>query len=267
MRLYSRRTGPNRPSSSSRAGPSPAAWIKRADQLVFGPAKQRVQIQPMVQQVKGPLKHGRGRADRVVPVDFAEHHVPREDHHFGRRAAFVGDRQPVAGLVQAQAANQTLLVEIAAVGNSGVQAVPHQVIHLVGVDRPRQQAVQDLRDGFAWLAGQQGDHLAGLNAPTRFAGRRPSRPPTESCWRIIRVPGRRAIPCLRSRGRTASAPDRAAGPRRSSTRRREPAPPPRNADREPAVSGTAAPSDTRPANARTAYGARPDRPGRPGPIA
>ena len=90
-----------------------------------------------MQQVKRPLEHGRGRADAVVPIDFAEHHVAGEDHQLGRRLAFVGDRQAVARLVQAEAADQPLLVEIPAVGHAGVQAVAEEVVHLVDVDRAR----------------------------------------------------------------------------------------------------------------------------------
>ena len=77
-----------------------------------------------------------------MPVDFAEHHVAGEDHHLGGRLAFVGDRQRVARFVEAQAADQPAAVEVAAVGHAGVQAVAHQVVDLVDVDRPGEHARQ-----------------------------------------------------------------------------------------------------------------------------
>ena len=81
----------------------------------------------------------------MVPIDFAEHHVAGEDHHLGGGLAFVGDRQRVARFVQAQAADQPAAVEVLAVGNAGVQAVAHQVIDLVDVDRPGEHAAEDAR--------------------------------------------------------------------------------------------------------------------------
>ena len=52
--------------------------------------------------------------------------------------------QPVAGLVQAQAAQEPLLVEVPAVGHAGVQAVAEEVVHLVDVDRAGEHAGEDL---------------------------------------------------------------------------------------------------------------------------
>ena len=68
-----------------------------------------------VQQIKGPLEHGRGRADAVVPIDLAEHHIAGKNHQFGGRAALVGECQAVAGAIQAKAAQQPLLIEMPAV--------------------------------------------------------------------------------------------------------------------------------------------------------
>ena len=61
-----------------------------------------------MQQVERPLEHGRGRADAMVPVDFAEHHIAGKDHQLRGRAAFVSDRQAIAGTIQAEAAQQPL---------------------------------------------------------------------------------------------------------------------------------------------------------------
>ena len=118
-----------------------------------------------MQQVERPLKHGRGRADAVVPVDLAEHDVAGEDHQFGGRLALVGDGQPVAGLVQAQAAQQPLLVEVPPVGHAGVQAVAEEIVHLVDVDRAGEHAGEDLAGGVAGLLAQQGDHVARIDVP------------------------------------------------------------------------------------------------------
>ena len=76
-----------------------------------------------MQQVKRPLQHGRGRAHAVMPIHFAEHHIPGENHEFGGGFAFVGDGQAVARLVQTQTAQQSLLIEVPAVWHAGVQAV------------------------------------------------------------------------------------------------------------------------------------------------
>ena len=101
----------------------------------------------------------------MMPIDFAEHHVAGEDHHFGGGLAFFGDRQGIARLVQAKAADQPALIEIAAIGDAGVQAVAGEIIHLVDVDRPGEHAGQDSRHGVARLVRQQGHHVARIDAP------------------------------------------------------------------------------------------------------
>ena len=68
--------------------------LQLVDHLVLGHAEQAVQVQLAVQQVERPLKHGRRRADAVVPVDFAEHDVARENHQFGGGLALVGNANP-----------------------------------------------------------------------------------------------------------------------------------------------------------------------------
>lgn len=100
-----------------------------------------------------------------MPVDFAEHHVAGEDHHFGRGLAFFGDRQRVAGRVQAQAADQTVLVEVATVGHAGMQAVAGQIVHLVDVDRTGKDAGQNARSGPPGLVREQVDHVARIDLP------------------------------------------------------------------------------------------------------
>ena len=74
-------------------------------------------------------------------------------------------RQAVAGLVQAQAAQQPLLVEVPPVGHARVQAVAVEIVHLVDVDRPGEHAGEDSRGLVAGFFAQQGDHVAGIDAP------------------------------------------------------------------------------------------------------
>ena len=77
----------------------------------------------------------------MMPVNLAEHHVPRKDHHLGRGAPFVGDCQSIACLVEAERANQPLLVKVAAIRNARVQAVANQLVHFVDIDRPAEHAL------------------------------------------------------------------------------------------------------------------------------
>ena len=135
--------GPNSPCEQLARRPAAGRPLQLVDHLVLGHAEQGVEVERAVQQVERPLEHGRGRADAVVPIDLAEHDVAGEDHQFGGRLALVGDRQPVARLVQAQAAHQPLLVEVPAVGHARVQAVAVEIVHLVDVDRPGEHAGED----------------------------------------------------------------------------------------------------------------------------
>ena len=72
-----------------------------------------------------------------MPIHLAEHDVAGEDHHLGRGFTFVGNRQTVSRLVQAQATNQPTPVEMPSIRHAGVQAIAHQVVDLVDVDRAR----------------------------------------------------------------------------------------------------------------------------------
>ena len=74
----------------------------------------------------------------MVPVDLAEHHVPSEDHQLGSGLALLSDCQSVAGFVQDERLNEAVLVEVATVRDSAVQAVPFEIVHLVDVDRAGQ---------------------------------------------------------------------------------------------------------------------------------
>ena len=182
----------------------------------------------VVQQEESPLQHGRGAAHGVVPVDFAEHHVPGKHHHLGGRAALVGDRQAVARFVDAQAADQPLLVEVPAVGDARMQAVAHEVVHLVDVDGAGEHAGEQARLRVPRLLGQQRDDLARREYPNRRAACRQLRSPTGNCWQTARAAARPADACLRSGGRTANAPGRAAGRPRSTVRHPGAAPMPAN---------------------------------------
>ena len=101
----------------------------------------------------------------MVPIDFAEHHVASEDHHFGGCFAFVRDRQRVAGFVEAQAADQPAAVEMLTVGNAGVEAVAHQVVDFVDVDGTGQDAVEDAMGGRCDIAGDEVGNLGRIETP------------------------------------------------------------------------------------------------------
>ncbi len=139
-RLYSRRVGPNSPSSSSPAGPSPAAC--RSPSTIGASVRRNSASKSSDEcsRIKRPLEHRRGRAHRVMPVHFAEHDIAGKNQHFRRGFPLVGQRQAVARLVQTQAADQSLLVEMPAIGNARMQTVALQVIHFVHVDRSGKQA-------------------------------------------------------------------------------------------------------------------------------
>ena len=79
----------------------------------------------------------------MVPVDLAEHDVAGEHHEFGCGATLVGDRQARALLIEAQAGQQAIAVEVAAVGNARVEAVTGQVVHLVDVYWSGEERPQD----------------------------------------------------------------------------------------------------------------------------
>ena len=79
----------------------------------------------------------------MVPIHFAEHDVAGEDHHFGGGFAFVGDRERVAGFVEAQAADEPAAIEVLTVRHAGVEAVARQVVDFVDVDRARKNAAEE----------------------------------------------------------------------------------------------------------------------------
>ena len=101
------------------------------------------EIELAAKLVKGTLQHGGGRAHGVVPIHFAEHDVAGKDHHFGGGLALVGDGQGVAGFVEAEAADEPAAVEVLAVGNAGVEAVAHQIVDFVDIDRAGKDAAED----------------------------------------------------------------------------------------------------------------------------
>src|SRR5881227_1776278 len=55
-----------------------------------------------------------------MPINLAEHHVSRKDHHLGCRAPLVVNRQAVTGFIQTKRADEPLLVEVPAVRHAGV---------------------------------------------------------------------------------------------------------------------------------------------------
>ncbi len=90
-----------------------------------------------------------------MPIHLAEHYVAGKDHHLGGRFSFVGDRQPVARLVQAQAGDESPAIEMPAVRNAGVQAVAHQIIDFVDVDRPGKHTAKNPLRAVVGPAGDQ----------------------------------------------------------------------------------------------------------------
>src|SRR5690606_28336303 len=116
--------------------------------------EQRVDVEVGVEQVESALQHGGRRANGVVPIDLAEHHIAGEDHHLGGGLSLVGNRQRIARLVEAEALNQTRLVEVPAVGDAGVEAIAHQIVHLVDVDRAREHASQQASATIGRLVGK-----------------------------------------------------------------------------------------------------------------
>ncbi len=72
---------------------------------------------------------------------------------------------PSPALIQAQTAQKPLLVEVPAVGHARVKAVAVEIIHFVDVDRAGQHARQDFGGRRAGFFAQQGDHVAGVDAP------------------------------------------------------------------------------------------------------
>ena len=100
-----------------------------------------------------------------MPIDFAEHHVAGEDHHFGRGLSLVGDGQCVAGFVEAEAADEPSAIEVAAVGHAGVQAVAHQVVDLVDVERPGEQRREKAGFDVVRAAGNQVGHVLRIERP------------------------------------------------------------------------------------------------------
>src|SRR5215212_8171581 len=89
----------------------------------------------------------------MMPIDLAEHDIAGEDHHLGCGFSFVGDRQSIADFVETKAADQPRAVEVLAVGNARVQAVTHQVIDFVDVNRAGENATEDPLGRRLYIAG------------------------------------------------------------------------------------------------------------------
>jgi len=115
-------------------GALPCPALHLLDHGTLGEGKQRFVIEGFAEEAEGALQHGGGGADGVVPVDFAEHDIAGEDHHLGGGFSFFGDGESVAGGVEAETLDQTGLIKIAAVRDAGVEAVAHEIVHLVDVD-------------------------------------------------------------------------------------------------------------------------------------
>lgn len=81
-----------------------------------------VEIAPMVsarmKKKESTLQHCRRTSDGMMPIDFAEHDVPRKNHQLSRRPAFAGDGQPISGFVDTKAADQPAGIKILAIGNT-----------------------------------------------------------------------------------------------------------------------------------------------------
>ena len=201
-----------------------------------------------------------------MPVDLAEHHVAGEDHHLGGGLPLVGDRQAVAGFVQAEALDQSRLIEVAAVRDAGVQTIAHEIVHLVDVDRPREHAPQQPAAAVGGLVGEHLDHVARLDVPlvAQHVGEFPFEQKAVGEQLVAgdlpeadvfdRMAERPVAEVVEQRGRRGTArPPRAGRPLRSGRRRR--------GDRD-----RAAPSGRRRANARTACGSPRDRRGSRGRV-
>ena len=219
-----------------------------------------------MQQVERPLEHGRGRADAVVPIDLAEHDVAGEDHQFGGRLALVGDRQAVAGLVQAQAA------QAAAAGRSAGRRARRRA-GCRGRGSPSCRCRSGRRAcwrGFARPASR-GFSLSRATTsrglmPQSCRSTSPISPSSRkllanSSWLgtlgqadVFDRMAERPMAQVVQQGRG----DEHLGVFRADGRRR-------TARRGPVASDTAAPGGTRPGSARSGCGWPPDRPATPGP--
>ena len=118
-----------------------------------------------MQVEESPGEHAGGAADGVVPVDLAEHHVPRKDHQFGGGAALGRYRQAVAGGVGDQGGHQAIAVEMATVWDPAVQAVSTQVVHLVDVDGAREDRTDQSHGGGIGASHQHIENLVWVNVP------------------------------------------------------------------------------------------------------
>ena len=74
-------------------------------------------------------------------------------------------RQAVPGFVQAEAADQPLLIEVLSVRHARMETVPVEIIHLVDIDGTGQHALQQTHPGRPRLAGQQPHNFARRNIP------------------------------------------------------------------------------------------------------
>ena len=122
---------------SHRGAPQPAD-----ESLLVGPGEPGG-IDGAAHEPDGALEHARGGPHGVMPVDLAEHHIAGEDHQFGRRPSLVGDRERLSRGIDAQTRQEAILVEVTAVGDAGVKAVAGEVVHLVDIDRPGEEGVEE----------------------------------------------------------------------------------------------------------------------------
>ena len=111
---------------------------KFANHVEFALLKQRLQVERPMELKEASGKHAGGGTNRVVPIDLAEHHIPRENHQLSCRFSLGTDRQAISLFVHQQRLNQSRTVEVASIGNTCVKTIAFKVIHLVDVDRAGQ---------------------------------------------------------------------------------------------------------------------------------
>ena len=79
----------------------------------------------------------------MVPIDLAEHHVTGKDHQFSGRAPLVGDGERLPSGIDAETREQPILIEVTAIGDAGMEAVAGEIVHLVDIDRPGEEGVEE----------------------------------------------------------------------------------------------------------------------------
>ncbi len=107
--------------------------------LAITPQQPLLGLCRCTQFIDQSLQHGSATADRMMPVNFAEHDVSRKDHHLGRSLALDRDTNIAARRPHAHTAQQSSLIKIATVRYASMQAVTLQVVEFVDVDRAAEQ--------------------------------------------------------------------------------------------------------------------------------